>query len=394
MTAASASAQRRPAIAGLGLTEVGKVYGRHASEFAAEAVRRAAVDAGLTLTEIDGLLVAPGVTGGVDMGLQTALGLNDLRLLYEMRAYGCTAVAMVQTAAMAVQTGMADVVACVWADAPLQPGIPSSESFRNAGSRPSAGWTGLSVASGFTSANISYALAARRHMERFGTSSEHLGAIAIAQRDWAAMNPLAQYREPLTMESYLSSRWVAEPFRLLDCCVISNGGAAVIVTSVERARDLRQPPLELIGWAQAHPGHAHRRDENFGIISGAARSGPAALRMAGVVIEDIDVVQLYDCYTFTVLISLEDYGFCAKGEGGPFAASGVLGPEGNLKVNTGGGELSGYYLWGMTPLSEGIIQARGQADDRQVDDHDLVLVSGNGGILDHHGTLILSSRIG
>jgi acetyl-CoA acetyltransferase len=112
--------------------------------------------------------------------------------------------------------------------------------------------------------------------------------------------------------------------------------------------------------------------------------------MAGLTISDVDVVELYDCYTFTALISLEDYGFCEKGEGGPFAASGVLGPHGKLPVNTGGGQLSSYYLWGMTPLSEGIIQARGQGGERQVPDHDVVLVSGNGGMLDHHSTLILS----
>jgi acetyl-CoA acetyltransferase len=113
--------------------------------------------------------------------------------------------------------------------------------------------------------------------------------------------------------------------------------------------------------------------------------------MADVELADIDVVELYDCYTYTVLVTLEDYGFCAKGEGGPFAASGVLGPDGKLKVNTGGGQLSAYYMWGMTPLSEAVIQARGQAGERQVRDHELVLVSGNGGCLDHHATLVLAT---
>jgi acetyl-CoA acetyltransferase len=147
----------------------------------------------------------------------------------------------------------------------------------------------------------------------------------------------------------------------------------------------------VLGWAQSHPGHSQRRDENFGLVTGAARSGPAALAMAGVQLSDIGVVELYDCYTFTVLVTLEDYGFCRKGEGGPFVESGVLGPEGKLKLNTGGGELSGYYLWGMTPLSEAIIQARGQAGERQVENHELVLVSGNGGMLDHHSTLVLGA---
>jgi acetyl-CoA acetyltransferase len=234
-------------------------------------------------------------------------------------------------------------------------------------------------------------MAARRHMERYGTTSEQLGAIAVAQRDWAVLNPLAQLRTPITIEDYLASRWVAEPFRLLDCCLVSNGGAAVIVTSADRAAGLRPPPVYVRGWAQAHPGHSGRRFDDFGLVSGAATAGPAALRMAGADLADIDVVELYDCYTYTVLVTLEDYGFCAKGEGGPFAASGVLGPDGKLKLNTGGGQLSAYYLWGMTPLSEAVLQARGQAGARQVPDHDLVLVSGNGGVLDHHSTLVLAT---
>jgi acetyl-CoA acetyltransferase len=258
-------------------------------------------------------------------------------------------------------------------------------------SRAQPGWMGLLAASGVVGANHMYALAARRHMETYGTTSEQFGAIAIAQRQWAAMNPLAQLREAMTMDDYLASRWIAEPFRLFDCCLVSNGGIAVIVTAADRATSLAQPPVHVLGWAQSHPGHFLRRDENFGLVSGAAQSGPAALAMAGVELGDIGVVELYDCYTYTVLITLEDYGFCAKGEGGQFVESGVLGPEGKLKLNTGGGELSGYYLWGMTPLSEAIIQARGQAGERQVEDHELVLVSGNGGVLDHHSTLVLGA---
>jgi acetyl-CoA acetyltransferase len=213
----------------------------------------------------------------------------------------------------------------------------------------------------------------------------------VAQRDWAVMNPWAQLRAPVTIEDYLASRWIAEPFHLLDCCLVSNGGIAVIVTSADRAAALRQPPVYVRGWAQAHPGHSGRRFDGFGLVSGAATAGPAALRMADVELADIDVVELYDCYTYTVLVTLEDYGFCGKGEGGPFVASGVLGPEGKLKVNTGGGQLSSYYMWGMTPLSEAVIQARGQAGERQVPDHALVLVSGNGGVLDHHSTLVLAA---
>ena len=390
LTPAGVPAGRRPVIAGLGMTALGKVYGRTSAQFAAGAVRLAAADAGLKPGDIDGLLVSSGVTGGVDLGLQLDLGLHDLALLSEMQAYGSTAGAMVQVASMAVMSGMATAVACVWADAPLRQGLSASASYRAARQAPS-GWRGLSAAAGLASANQRYALAARRHMERYGTTSDQLGAIAVAQRDWAALNPLAQLRDPITLEDYRSSRWIAEPFRLLDCCLVSNGGIAVIVTAADRAAGLRQPPVWVRGWAQAHPGHSGRRFDDFGLVTGAAAAGPAALAMAGVGLADIDVVELYDCYTYTVLVTLEDYGFCAKGEGGPFAASGVLGPDGKLKVNTGGGQLSAYYMWGMTPLSEAVIQARGQAGDRQVPRHELVLVSGNGGVLDHHSTLILAA---
>jgi acetyl-CoA acetyltransferase len=380
---------RTPVIAGLGLTEIGKVYGPSPAQFAAEAVRRAVTDAGLTLADVDGLLTSSGVSGGINIGLQRDLGLEDLGLLCDVQGYGSTAGGMVQIASMAVQSGMVDVVACVFADAPLRPGQRTGAAY---GRTAPAGWSGLMGASGIRGPNSLYALAARRHMVRFGTTSEQFGAIAVAQREWAGLNPLAQMREPMTVADHQASRWVADPFHLYDCCLVSNGGVAVIVTSAERAADLAQPPVHVIGWAQEHPGHSLRRDDDFGIVSGAARSGPRALAMAGLTIDDVDVAELYDCYTFTVLITLEDYGFCAKGEGGPFAESGALGPNGTVKVNTGGGQLSSYYLWGMTPLSEAVIQARGQGGDRQVADHDVVIVSGNGGILDHHSTLVLGSH--
>jgi acetyl-CoA acetyltransferase len=198
------------------------------------------------------------------------------------------------------------------------------------------------------------------------------------------MNPAAQMREPITLADHQASRWIVEPFHLLDCCLVSNGGIAVIVAD----RAIAQPPVHVLGWAQSHPGRYLRRNPDFGLVSGAATAGPAALAMAGLDVTDVDVLELYDCYTFTVLITLEDYGFCGKGEGGPFVAS----CADKLKLNTGGGQLSGYYMWGMTPLSEAIIQVRGQGGARQAEAHDIALVSGNGGVLDHHSTLVLGSE--
>jgi len=173
---------------------------------------------------------------------------------------------------------------------------------------------------------------------------------------------------------------------VLDCCLVSNGGTAVIVTSAERARSLKQPPVYLLGSGQGHPGG----DAVDTLSSGAALAGRTAFARAGLSLQDVDLCEIYDCYTVTVLITLEDYGFCAKGEGGPFVADGRTGPGGSLPVNTGGGQLSSSYMWGMTPISEAVIQVRGQGGDRQAPRHDVALVSGNGGVLSTHSTLVLS----
>jgi acetyl-CoA acetyltransferase len=229
-------------------------------------------------------------------------------------------------------------------------------------------------------------------MNTYGTTSEALGAIAVAQRAWAGRNPMATMRDPLTLADHQASRMIADPLHLLDCCLVSNGGIAVIVTSAERAAELRQPPVHVWGYGQGHTDHPMTAGSEFGLRTGAVQSGHTAMRMAGTSAAEIDIVQLYDCYTYTVLVTLEDYGFCEKGEGADFVADGKLAPGGALPCNTGGGQLSAFYMWGMTPLSEAIVQIRGQGGDRQVDRNDLVLVSGNGGVLEHHSTLILSSH--
>jgi acetyl-CoA acetyltransferase len=377
------------AIAGLGMTELGKVYGHSPRRLAADAVRSAAADAGLALADLDGLIVSSGMSGSPGIELAGSLGLRDLRLLTQMNSFGATTGAMVSYAAAMIQSGTASAVACVFSDAPLRPERSSGSAYH----RDAAEWHGiggLNAALGFRSVNAFYALAARRHMERYGTTSEQLGAIAVSTRQWAARNPLAQMRDPISLDDHQRSRWVVEPLHLLDCCLVSNGGIAVIVTSAERARDLAQPPVHVWGWGQGHPGHRMARGSDFGLTTGAAISGPVATKMAGITTDEITACQIYDCYTYTTLVSLEDYGFCAKGEGGAFAASGALGPGGALPTNTGGGQLSAYYMWGMTPLSEAVIQARGQGGERQVARNDMILVSGNGGILDHHSTLIVS----
>ena len=376
-------------IVGLGVTAMGKVYGRSATDFAAEAIHLALEDAGLKKEEVDGLLINANMSPEMSPLLQMTLGFEDLSLLNVMNAYGSTAGTMIQYACMAIEEGLANVVVLVYADDPLKPKQGAGSSYSGANVLPMTGMEGLRMAYGSYGANPRYALAARRHMHLFGTTSEQLGAIAVSQRKWAQMNPWAQMRKPLTMEDYLNSRYIVEPFHLYDCCLVSNGGIAVVLTSAERARSLKQPPVYVLGMGQGAPGDDQRTDREPGIYTGAKQSGATALKMAGIELSDIDICELYDCYTYTVLVTLEDYGFCAKGEGGAFIEDGKLGPGGALPTNTGGGELSAYYMWGFTPLSEAVVQARGQGGDRQVEKNDIILVSGNGGVLNYHSTTIL-----
>jgi acetyl-CoA acetyltransferase len=383
-------------IAGLGITEMGKVYGRTVTDFAAEAIALALDDAGLEKSDVDGLLINANHSPEMAPMLQMSLGFEDLTLISAMSAYGSSAGAMLQYAAQAITTGQASAVACVYGDAPLSQGGSASHAYSGRGIGSDTGFASLRFAYGdYGPANTSYALACRRHMHLYGTTHDQLGTIAVGQREWAQMNPTAQmHGKPMTLADYHDSRWVVEPLHLFDCCLVSNGAVAVIVTSAERARELRQPPVYLLGFGQAAPGDNQRAEREPAVHTGAMRSGELALRMAGVALEDIDVLELYDCYTYTVLVTLEDYGFCEKGEGGAFVEDGKLGPGGSLPTNTGGGQLSSFYMWGFTPLSEGVIQARGQAGERQVPKHDLVLVSGNGGTLNWHSTTVIGGGAG
>jgi acetyl-CoA acetyltransferase len=383
------------AIVGLGQTRMGKNYDHpNAMGFAVEAVKLALDDAGLERDDLDGLLVNPGITWAdsqmASFALQQAMGLRDLRLTATMNLGGATAGAMIMHAIQSIAAGMANCVACVFADAPLRPPAPKDGKGAGGGSAAAYGFArGLNAAYGQFGVNAHYAFVARRHMALYGTTQDHLGAIAVEQRKWANLNPAAQFCDtPMTMEDYHSSRWVVEPFHLYDCCLVSNGGLAVIVTSADRAKSLRKPPVYVLGMGQGHPGG----DPMDTLVSGAPLARDTAFKMAGIKLADIQFAELYDCYTFTVLVTLEDYGFCRKGDGGPFVADGRTGPGGSIPVNTGGGQLSSFYMWGMTPIAEAIVQIRGEGGRRQVPKHEVGLVSGNGGILSTHSTLVVATH--
>ncbi|HET9062615.1 MAG TPA: thiolase family protein [Candidatus Binatia bacterium] len=384
------SPRPRQAIVGLGLTAQGRVFDHGYVGFAASAVELALADAGLRKQALDGLLVNPGLSWSnpamASATLQQALGLRDLRLSASMNIGGATACAMIQHACLAITAGVATTVACVFSDAPIKAPRPGDKARRSTSYSMARGWD---ASFGYFGVNPRYAMIAKRHMHVYGTTQDQLGRVATTQRDWARDNPAAEMRErPLSLDDYHASRWIVEPFHVHDCCLVSNGGACVIVTDAERARGLRRPLVPVLGYGQGHPGS----DPLETLSTGATVAGPTAFELAGLAPADVDLAELYDCYTFTVLVTLEDYGFCAKGEAGRFVESGATARGGTLPVNTGGGQLSSFYMWGMTPVVEAGIQLRGDGGHRQVDGAEVALVSGNGGILATHSCLILGSE--
>jgi acetyl-CoA acetyltransferase len=238
-----------------------------------------------------------------------------------------------------------------------------------------------------------YAMAARRHMHEFGTTSEQLAEIAVAARSWAAMNPNAMYRKPLSVEQVLASRMIADPLHMFDCCVISDGGAAMIITTAERAADLRQPPIYILGAAGAQT-HWNISEMPDFTTTAAATCGPRAFEQAGVGPDDMDTVHLYDSFTITALLLLEDLGFCGKGEGGPFVEGGRLAPGGSLPVNTDGGGLSALHsgMRGLFLMVEAVKQLRGEAGESQIPDAKLSVACGSGGSLSGMAAVVLGSE--
>ncbi len=241
-----------------------------------------------------------------------------------------------------------------------------------------------------------YALAARRAMHTFQTGPETWKHIAVGQRKWANLNPAAtMYNRPLNFEEYYKARWIVEPFRLLDNCLITDGGRAIIITSAERARDLRHPPVLIMGMGQHNPSSEVHQATYLAGPTGAKKAGEMALKMAGITLKDIDACEIYDCFTYTVEITLQDYGFFEPGEGEDWFKNGTIEPGGRMPVNTSGGLLSEAYYMGLTPLSEGAMQLMGRCGERQLGPPtktktpEIILCSDNGGILQTHSCIIL-----
>ena len=238
-----------------------------------------------------------------------------------------------------------------------------------------------------------YALAASRHTYEYGTTREQLAEVAVAAREWAKLNPKAFEREDLTLRDVLGSRMVSSPLSVRDCCLVTDGGGAAIVTSAGRARDLKERPVYLLGAGEAH---WHRNISQMPdlTVSAAAESGPRAYGMAGLGPQDVDVAMLYDAFTINTVLFLEELGFCAKGEGGSFVSGGTISPGGALAVNTNGGGLSYNHpgMYGLLLIVEAVRQLRGECKERQVPDANVALVHGNGGVLSNQVTVLLGSE--
>jgi len=238
-----------------------------------------------------------------------------------------------------------------------------------------------------------YALAASRHMHQYGTTREQLAGVAVAAREWAKLNPKAFMRDDLSVEDVLNSRMVSSPLSVRDCCLVTDGGGAVIVTGVERARELAKPPVYLLGAGEAH---WHRNISQMPdlTVSAAAESGPRAYEMAKLGPGEVKVAMLYDAFTINTVLFLEDLGFCEKGEGGTFVSGGGISPGGDLAVNTNGGGLSYNHpgMYGLLLLVEAARQIRGECGERQVDGANVALVHGNGGVLSSQVTALLGSE--
>ena len=356
----------------------------------AESARGALADAGLSFDDVDGYFCAGDAPGFGAMSMVDYMGLKNVRHMDTTETGGSSYIVHLHHAAQAIAAGKCSVALITLAGRPRQGG---GRPGGGGGGRPPVGLTDGAPEQGFESiyggsTHNTYGMCAMRHMHEYGTTSEQLAWIKVAASHHAQWNEHAFLKSVVTVEDVLNSRVIADPLHLLDCCLTSDGGAAVIVTSAERARDLRQPPVHVMGMGRAN----HSRGWTWGnhMTSLAAReSGAKAFAMAGITPADVDTAQLYDSYTYIVMATLEDYGFCAKGEGGRFVEGGRLELGGALPTNTSGGMLSEGYLEGMLQINEAVRQLRGQATGRQVKDAEIAVVSGNGGNTVCHSTLLL-----
>jgi len=376
------------AVAGVALSDVGRVDDKGPYELIAQASRRALADAGLSPGDVDGLAsTGQGTLPPVDVG--EYLGLRP-RWVDSTAVGGAAWEVMASHAVDAITAGHADVVLLTYgstARSDLRKGLRGASI--NWGARGPLQWE---APYGHTLIS-KYAMAARRHMHQYGTTIEQLAEVAVSVRFNAADNPEAYYRDPITIDDVLAGPMIADPFTKLHCCIRSDGGAAVVLVNADRAKDLRSAPVWVLGAAET-TSHMLTSQWDDMTVGPASVSGPLAFARAGVRPADVDVAELYDAFTYMLLLTLEDLGFCPKGEGGRFVENGTLRLGGELPTNTDGGGLSACHPGqrGLFLLVEAVRQLRGECGPRQVPDAKIACVSGTGGWFCSSGTMILGSE--
>lgn len=377
------------AIVGIGESHTGHLRGMSALRLTLEAARSAIQDAGLTTVEIDGVL-----TRNLDMDVTymhsqlvaSHLGLRP-RFTTDINLGGATAIAMLEQATLLIKSNVCHFVLCAYGENRRTSWATTRHGRIRMGNEDFEECFGLTWGMG------PHALAAQRHMYEFGTTSRHLGMIAVAQRRYAQLHPNADFRMPLTLEEYECAPYIITPFKKYDLSYLFDGAAAVVVGALAETARSAVRPVAILGLGQAHSGThlSYCAEMVLATTTSAALSGRQAFQAADVEPQDIQVALLYDDTTYGVLVQLEDYGFCAKGEGGYFVAAGALGPEGPLPVNSHGGNLSHSHLDGMSHVLEAVQQLRGTAGARQVPGARLALVSGFGGVFATSATAILGT---
>ena len=369
-------------IVGAGTYGLGEAPGLTELEITSGAVAASLADAGLRPADVDAVFCASVTHNMGSLALCEYLGISP-RFSDSSMIGGSSNLAHLMTAMMAIATGQCEVALIAYGS-----NQRSASGRLVSTSRPDP----YEGPYGPRQPITSYALAASRHMHEYGTTREQLAEVAVAARAWAALNPEAFLRAPLTVADVLASRPISDPFTVRDCCLVTDGAGAVILTAPDRARDLRRPPVPVLGAAMAH-WHRYIASMPDATVTAASDTGPRAFAMAGVAPSDIDLVQVYDAFTINTIMFLEDLGYCAKGEGGAFVEDGAIAPGGSLAVNTNGGGLSCCHpgMYGMFPLIEAVRQLRGDAGERQRPDPELALAHGNGGVFSSQVTLVLGT---
>jgi acetyl-CoA acetyltransferase len=363
----------------------------HGRALEAAMIREALDDAGLTLADVDGVCHAQS-----SVGLAEYLGIHP-RFTESTNTGGSSFEVHAEHAAAAIAAGLCDVVVSVYAATPRSDRKrPHRAPQTPGGGRPNYAFIPMAeweMPYGMRTPMGPYALAASRHMAVYGTTSEQLAQIAVSTRTWASLNPRARYRDPITVDDVLASPMQSSPLHLLDCCLVTDGAGAFVMTSAERARDLRRPPVYVLGAGTCHDHSMISQMPDLATTPGVV-SGAQAFRMAGVKPGDVDVLMGYDSFTITALLHLEDLGFCPKGEGGAFVEDGKLGPGGSLPMNTNGGGLSYTHpgMYGMFLIVEAVRQLRSECGDRQVDGAEIAVAHGSGMVLSVMSTLVLGTE--